>query len=145
MSGRAPPPHCRSTHAVPLGGIYGDSDAALLLVVTNAASSSGPGRSCDLLCVCVFFGDEIWSSPPSLPPFLPLLRSARRGRARAPARPPALPNALCVPFVNGYCSAADLIVPSVSFCLHHADDSGGGSRFGARARRPGIGGGEDVG
>jgi hypothetical protein len=93
MSGRAPPPHCRSTHAVPLGGIYGDSDAALLLVVTNAASSSGPGRSCDLLCVlCFFFGDEIWSSPPSLPPFLPLLRSARRASvAREGSRscPPA--------------------------------------------------------
>jgi hypothetical protein len=84
MSGHAPPPHCRSIHAVPLGGIYGDSDTALLLVVTNAASSSGPGRSCDLLC---FLATR---SGPRLPSFLPLLRSARvrgaGGLALLPAR-----------------------------------------------------------
>ena len=50
MSGAFPP---LSIHAVPLGGIYGDSDATLLLVVTNAGSSSGPG-SCNLFLATRF-------------------------------------------------------------------------------------------
>jgi len=46
MSGAFPLPCGYVVHALPLGGIYGDSDATLLLVVTNAGSSSGPG-SCN--------------------------------------------------------------------------------------------------
>jgi len=79
MSGAFPLPCGYVVHALPLGGIYGDSDATLLLVVTNAGSSSGPG-SCN-----PFFGNEIWSSPP-LRFFL--LRSVRgAGLALMPARP----------------------------------------------------------
>jgi hypothetical protein len=93
MSGRAPPPHCRSTHAVPLGGIYGDSDAALLLVVTNAASSSGPGRSCDLLCVFFLATRSGPRLPPSLRFFLCSDLRGAGGLALLPAR--AAKCALC--------------------------------------------------
>jgi hypothetical protein len=110
MSGRAPPPHCQSIHVVALGGIYGDSDAALLLVVTNAASSSGSGRSCDLLCF--FWRRDLVLA--SLHFFLCSDLRASVAWEGSRSCPPALLNALCFSFLL-MATAADLIVPSVSF------------------------------